>query len=110
MQLVASLDKKVACFFNFSHNMGMMKNKTNKVSLLVYIKKQYKYSTQEERLAILADQLGGREVGGGTCLATGKRDKQYYFKTEKDAKTFLSYPTVRKTILKEYDLVGVVND
>ena len=49
-----------------------MSNKTNKVSLLVYIKKQYKYSTQEERLGILADQLGGREVGGGTCLATGK--------------------------------------
>ena len=85
----------------------MMKNKMNKVSLLVYIKKQYKYSTQEERLGILADKLGGKEIGGGTCLATGKRDKQYYFKCESDAKTFLSYPTVKKTILKEYDLVEV---
>ncbi|NBW57243.1 hypothetical protein EBR43_05570 [bacterium] len=89
------------------HNVGMMRNKTNKVSLLVYIKKQYKYSTQEERLAILADQLGGKEIGGGTCLATGKRDKQYYFKCERDAKTFLSYPTVKQIILKEYDLIEI---
>ena len=79
----------------------------NKVSLLVYIKKQYKYSAQEEKLSILADKLGGKEVGGGTCLATGKRDKQYYFKTEEDAETFLSYPTVKQTILKEYDLVKI---
>lgn len=85
----------------------MMSKKTHNVSLLVYIKKQYKYSTQEERLGILADKLGGKEVGGGTCLATGKRDKQYYFKSEKDAKTFLSYPTVKQTILKEFDLVQI---
>lgn len=85
------------------HNMCMK----NKVSLLVYIKKQYKYSAQEEKLSILADKLGGKEVGGGTCLATGKRDKQYYFKTEEDAETFLSYPTVKQTILKEYDLVKI---
>lgn len=79
----------------------------NKVSLLVYIKKQYKYSAQEEKLSILADKLGGKEIGGGTCLATGKRDKQYYFKNENDAKTFLSYPTVKQTILKEYDLIEI---
>jgi len=79
----------------------------NKVSLLVYIKKQYKYSAQEEKLGILADKLGGKEVGGGTCLATGKRDKQYYFKSVEDAETFLSYPTVKQTILKEYDLVKI---
>ena len=86
-----------------------MKNKSNKVSLLVYIKKQYRYSTQEERLSILADKLGGKEIGGGTCLATGKRDKQYFFNSEKDTKLFLSYPTVKQTILKEYDLVDVTN-
>jgi len=85
----------------------MKSKEKHEVSLLVYIKKQYKYSIQEERLGILADKLGGREVGGGTCLATGKRDKQFYFKSEKDAKTFLSYPTVKQTILKEYDLVNI---
>ena len=85
----------------------MVNKKTHNVSLLVYIKKQYKYSTQEERLGILADKLGGKEVGGGTCLATGKRDKQYFFKNENDAKTFLSYPTVKQTILKEFDLVEI---
>ena len=85
--------------------MGMMKNK--KVSLLVYIKRQYRYGVQEEKLGVLADKLGGKEVGGGTCLATGKRDKQYFFNSEKDAKAFLSYPTVKQTILKEFDLVEV---
>jgi len=83
-----------------------MKNKFE-TSLLVYIRNKYKYTNQEEKLGILADQLGGREVGGGTCLSTGKRDKQFYFKSEKDAKTFLAYPTVQETILKEYDLVKV---
>ena len=83
-----------------------MKNKF-KVSLLVYVKNKYKYSQQEEKLGILADALGGKEIGGGACLATGKRDKQYYFKSQEDAKTFLSYPTVKQIILKEYDLVDI---
>lgn len=85
----------------------MSKEKTQKVSLLVYIKNKYKYTQQEEKLGILADKLGGKEVGGGTDLSTGKRDKQYYFKSESDAKTFLAYPTVKEAILKEYDLVEV---
>ncbi|NBP02179.1 MAG: hypothetical protein EBU90_19040 [Proteobacteria bacterium] len=83
-----------------------MKNKF-KVSLLVFIKNKYKYGREEEKLGILADQLGGKEVGGGTCLATGKRDKQYYFKSREDANTFLSYPTVKNIILKEHDLVDL---
>ena len=83
-----------------------MKNKY-KVSLLVYVKNKYKYGQQEEKLGILADKLGGKEIGGGTCLDTGKRDKQYYFKSYEDANTFLSYPTVKSIILKEYDLVGI---
>ena len=85
----------------------MSKEKTQKVSLLVYVKSKYKYTQQEEKLGILADKLGGKEIGGGTDLSTGKRDKQYYFNSEKDAKTFLSYPTVKQIILKDYDLVGV---
>lgn len=83
-----------------------MKNKYSH-SLLVYIKNKYKYGRQEEKLGVLADRLGGREIGGGTDLTTGKRDKQYYFKNEQDVKTFLSYPTVKDIILKEYDLVEI---
>jgi len=79
-------------------------------SLLVFIKNKYKYSQQEEKLGILADKLGGREVGGGTCLSTGKRDKQFYFISEKDVKTFLEYSTVKDIILKEYDLVRINNE
>jgi len=85
----------------------MVNKNTYNVSLLVYIKKKFKYSFQEEKLGILADKLGGKEVGGGTCLSTGKRDKQFYFKNKQDAETFLAYPTVIETILKEYDLVEV---
>jgi len=85
----------------------MMKEQKSEYSLLVYVKNKYKYGKQEEKLAILANKLGGREIGGGTCLATGKRDKQYYFKTKAKAEAFLAYPTVQETILKEYELVGV---
>jgi hypothetical protein len=84
-----------------------MNKKTFDISLLVYIKNKFKYSPQEDKLGILADKLGGKEVGGGTCLSSGKRDKQYFFKTTRDAQTFLNYPTVRETILKEYDLVKI---
>lgn len=84
----------------------MMKKKYT-VSLLVYIKNKYKYSNQEEKLGLLADKLDGKEIGGGTCLATGKRDKQYYFTSKENAKAFLSYPTVKETILKEFDLVEI---
>lgn len=80
--------------------------KANKsVSLLVFIKNKYKYTDQESKLAILANKLGGRNIGGGTDLSTGKRDQQFIFNSTKDAKTFLSYDTVKQTILKEYDLV-----
>lgn len=85
--------------------------KTNKsVSLLVFIKNKYKYTEQESRLAVLAHKLGGRNVGGGTDLSTGKRDQQFIFNSDRDAKTFLSYDTVKATILKEYDLVELNND
>ena len=85
----------------------MMKKQTHKVSLLVYIKNKYKYGHQEEKLGVLAYGLGGKEIGGGTDLDTGKRDKQYYFKNRQDAEIFLNYPTVKQIILKEYDLVDI---
>ena len=84
----------------------MMKNKYSH-SVLVYMKKKYAYTQTEERIQILADKLGGRNVGGGTCLSTGKRDQQFYFKSLNDVKTFLDYPTVREAILSEVDVVPV---
>jgi hypothetical protein len=81
--------------------------KNHKVSLSVYIKNKYKYGVYEEQLGILADKLGGRCVGGGTCLYNGKRDQQYTFESKEKAQTFLDYPTVRDVILKEYDLVEI---
>jgi len=86
-----------------------MKNRYT-VSLLVFVKNKYKYGQEEEKLSILADKLGGKEIGGGTCLSTGKRDKQFYFKSKQDAETFLSYPTTQQIILKEYDLQEINND
>ena len=85
-----------------------MKNKYTH-SLLVFVKNKYKYGNQEEKLGILADKLGGKEIGGGTCLSTGKRDKQFYFQNKQSVDTFLDYPTVKETILKEYDLVELSN-
>jgi len=88
----------------------MMKaTKNSKVSLLVFIKNKYKYTDQESKLQILADKLGGRNIGGGTDLSSGKRDQQFIFKNKKDAKTFLSYSTVKESILKEYDLAEFVD-
>jgi len=76
-------------------------------SVLVFMKKKYAYSKREEQLEILANALGGKNIGGGTCLSTGKRDQQFYFKSIDDAKTFLEYPTVKEAILTEVDIVKV---
>lgn len=78
-----------------------------KVSLLVYIKNKYKYTEREEQLEVLANALGGRNVGGGTDLSSGKRDQQFYFNNEQDANTFLNYPTVKEAILSEVNIVKV---
>lgn len=85
------------------HNVCMKK----KVSLLVYIKNKYKYTEREEQLEVLANALGGRNVGGGTDLSTGKRDQQFYFNNEQDANMFLNYPTVKEAILSEVNIVKV---
>jgi len=74
-------------------------------SVLVYMKKKYAYSKREEQIDVLAHNLGGRSVGGGTCLATGKRDQQFLFKSLDKVKTFLDYPTVREAILSEVEIV-----
>lgn len=83
--------------------------KKMKVSLLVFVKNKYKYSKKEEDLVVLVDKLGGKYIGGGTDLSTGKRDQQYYFSSLSDAKTFLSYKTTQETILKDYDLQELDN-
>ena len=84
-----------------------MMNKKYTHSLLVYVKKKYTYGKREEQLQILADGLGGKFIGGGTDLSSGKRDQQYYFKSMNDVKSFLDYPTVKEAILSEIDIVPV---
>lgn len=81
-----------------------MKNKYSH-SVLVFIKKKFAYSKREEQLEVLANGLGGKNVGGGTNLSDGKRDQQYYFKSLDNVKTFLDYPTVKEAILSEIDIV-----
>lgn len=84
----------------------MMKRKYSH-SVLVYIKKKFVYSKREEQLEVLANALGGKNVGGGTDLCSGKRDQQYFFKSLNDVNTFLDYPTVREAILSDVDVVAV---
>lgn len=79
------------------------------VSLLVFIKNKYKYSDQETKLEVLANKLGGRNIGGGTDLSSGKRDQQFIFNSKQDARTFLSYSTVKESILKDYNLTELEN-
>lgn len=84
----------------------MMNNKYTH-SVLVYIKKKFAYGKREEQLEVLANALGGKNVGGGTNLSNGKRDQQFYFKSLNDVNTFLDYPTVKEAILTEVDVVPV---
>ena len=87
----------------------MMKKQTNKkYSLLVYIKAQHKYTDSEKQLETLCkDRFHGRDVGGGTDLSTGKRDRQFVFAAKTNAKAFLRHPFTRAVTLKDYDLVEV---
>jgi hypothetical protein len=87
----------------------MMKKETGKkVSLLVYMKAQHKYTSSEEQLETLCkEKYNGRCVGGGTDLSTGKRDQQFVFSKGVDARNFLNHPFTKAVILKDYDLVKV---
>ena len=93
----------------------MMKKQMNKpkkpyaynanYSLLVYIKNRYKYSDSELQLQTLCEEkYDGRHVGGGTDLCTGKRDQQFMFNKETQAKAFLRHPFTKTVALKDYDL------
>ena len=87
----------------------MMKKQTNKeYSLLVYMSAQHKYTDSETQLETLCkEKYNGRYVGGGTDLSSGKRDQQFVFGSETDAKAFLKHPFTKTVILKKYDLVEV---
>jgi hypothetical protein len=87
----------------------MMKKQTNKeYSLLVYMKAQHKYTDSEIQLETLCrEKYHGRSVGGGTDLSTGKRDQQYVFDKEANAKAFLKHPFTKAVTLKDFDLVEV---
>jgi len=84
----------------------MMKNKFN-ISVLVYMKKKFAYTEREDQIEAFAKKLGGKNVGGGTDLTTGKRDQQFYFKDIKDAKTFLKAPSVKESILADVDVINI---
>ena len=87
----------------------MMKKQTNKkYSLLVYIRAQHKYTDSELQLETLCkEKFHGRDVGGGTDLSTGKRDRQFIFANETDAKAFIKHPFTKAVTLKDHDLVEV---
>lgn len=87
----------------------MMKKQTNKeYSLLVYMKAQHKYTDSEVQLDTLCkEKYSGRCVGGGTNLSNGKRDQQFMFDNEANAKAFLKHPFTKAVTLKDFDLVEV---
>lgn len=87
----------------------MMKKQTHKeYSLLVYMKAQHKYTDSEVQLETLCkEKYKGRGVGGGTNLSNGKRDQQFMFDKEANAKAFLRHPFTRAVTLKGFDLVEV---
>jgi glycogen debranching enzyme len=63
------------------------------------------YSNSEEELSTLCkEKYSGRYVGGGTDLSTRKRDQQFVFANEADAKAFVKHPFTKAVILKDYDL------
>ena len=90
----------------------MMKKQTNKhcneYSLLVFMRAQHKYTDSEKQLETLCkDKYDGRDVGGGTDLSTGKRDRQFIFNSKAKAKAFLRHAFTKAVTLKDYDLVEV---
>ena len=67
------------------------------VRLFVYVRKQYHFTQKEKELQEIAKKYGGKWIGEGTNLSTGKRDIQFQFKTLDDDHDFLDDPK-KKTI------------
>ena len=59
------------------------------IDLFVILKGKYAYTDAEDELDKLAKRHMGSDIGSGTDMQTGRREKQYYFKTAGSATRFL---------------------
>ena len=68
----------------------------NKISVWLYVRKEYKYSEQETIAKDQSLRYSGRSTGSGTCIQTGKRDMSFLFPDRKKARMFLNNKIVKK--------------
>jgi len=76
-------------------------NKTRGVDVFVFMKDKFAYSEAEDDIDKISRKNKGRDIGGGTDMRTGLREKQYYFRSNGDATRFIKM--VKKLgVMKSY--------
>lgn len=63
--------------------------KTRGVDVFVFMKDKFAYSEEEDDIDKISRKNKGRDIGGGTDMRTGLREKQYYFRSNGDATRFI---------------------
>lgn len=64
-------------------------DKTRGVDVFVFMKDKFAYSEEEDDIDKISRKNKGRDIGGGTDMRTGLREKQYYFRSNGDATRFI---------------------
>lgn len=76
-------------------------NKTRGVDVFVFMKNQFAGTEAEDDIDKISRKQKGRDIGGGTDMRTGLREKQYYFRSNGDATRFIKM--VKKLgVMKSY--------
>lgn len=76
-------------------NKGDYPMKSDRFHVWMYVKNEYKFSSEEDLLDNLSKKYHGLPTGSGTDLSTGKRDVSFAFPTKRDVSNFLRNKLVK---------------
>lgn len=92
---------KGSCIRRNGRKADKIASKTRGVDVFVFMKDKFAYSEAEDNIDKISRKNKGDDIGGGTDMRTGLREKQYYFRSSGDATRFIKM--VKKLgVMKSY--------
>lgn len=80
---------KGSCIRRNGRKADKIASKTRGVDVFVFMKDKFAGTEAEDDIDKISRKNKGRDIGGGTDMRTGLREKQYYFRSNGDATRFI---------------------
>ena len=80
---------KGSCIRSNGRKADKIASKTRGVDVFVFMKDKFAGTEAEDDIDKISRKNKGRDIGGGTDMRTGLREKQYYFRSQGDATRFI---------------------